>query len=199
MPLNKETIIGTTHSIFFTPLNRHTNSAFSTHSTTDCLGSVQSKRGINLGSKAIIAEIACVGMLQWIPQVSFPRLVRINTSTSYPSFPSVSPSFSPSSCNETFMRAHQLIHSERIPHSSHHRAFISSPDLERICIRANQLSPVRDLPTLHIVLEAAISVYCFYSTAHASFKVPDTLHPLNSQIQKSLRETRQARTHDYIK
>ena len=48
--------------------------------------------------------------------------------------------------------------------SSRHRMFIWSPNLERICIRANLLSLVQDHPTLHIVLEAAISVSCFYST-----------------------------------
>ena len=79
-------------------------------------------------------------------------------------FPSFLPSFSPSSCNKTFERARQLIHSEKITPSSHHCAFISLPDLKRICIHANRLSPVQDLPILHIVLEAAISVSRFYST-----------------------------------
>ena len=52
-------------------------------------------------------------------------------------FPSISPSFSPSNCNKTFKRAHQLTHSERITCSSRHHAFLCLQDLERICIRAN--------------------------------------------------------------
>ena len=113
-------------------------------------------------------------MLQWISQVSFLRLGRINTSASIPhvlcfSFltsllPSVSPSFSPSSCDRTFERACRLTHSERITRSSRHRAFLCSRDLARICIRANWLSLVWDLLTLNMVLEAVIPVSCFRST-----------------------------------
>ena len=107
----------------------------------------------------------CVGMLlQWISQISFPRLVCITMSSSYSLFPVPFPSFLPSSCNKTFERARQLIHSERITRSSCHGVFISSPDLERICIRANRLSLVQDLPMLHVVLEAAISVSWSYTT-----------------------------------
>ena len=86
-------------------------------------------------------------------------------SWAFPSFfLSISLSFSPSSCNKTFERARQLTHSERITRSSRHHAFLRSWDLETICIRANWLSLVRDFPTLHMVLEAAIPVSCFYST-----------------------------------
>ena len=75
-------------------------------------------------------------------------------------FPPVSLSLSPSSCNKTF----SSVDSERITHFSRHRAFLRSRDLETICTRANWLSLVRDLPMLHMVLEAAIPVSCFYST-----------------------------------
>ena len=112
--------------------------------------------------RGILTLSAQVRILQWIWQVSFPRLVHINMSASYSLFPVL---FLPSSCNKTFERAHQLIHSEKkITRSSCHRAFLCSPDLERICIHANWLSLVRDLPMLHIVLEAAIPVSCFHST-----------------------------------
>ena len=77
---------------------------------------------------------------------------------------SLFPSLLPSSFNR--LRVYSSIDSlrkKKTP-SSRHRAFICSPDLERICIRANRLWLVRDHPTLHIVLEATISVSCFYST-----------------------------------
>ena len=63
--------------------------------------------------------------------------------------------------------------------SSRHRAFICSPDLERICIRANRLSLVRDHATLHIVLEE-ISHICFLLLLYR----PDTsVHALNFQVR----------------
>ena len=72
-------------------------------------------------------------------------------------------SFSPSFLQVLTDSLHirQLIHWKK---KKKWRAFICSPDLERICIRANRLSLVRDHQTLHIALEAAISVSCFYST-----------------------------------
>ena len=110
-------------------------------------------------------------LLQWILQISFSRLVRITTSSSYSSAPVLFlPSFSPSSCNKTFKHARQLIHSERITRSSCHRAFISSPDLERICICTNRLLPVRDLPKLHIV----VSTPCSGQTSFTWWDVPST-------------------------
>ena len=97
------------------------------------------------------------------------RTLLFFVSCAFPSFlPSVSPSFSPSispsSCNKTFERARQLTHSERITRSSCHHAFLHSRGLARICICANWLSLVRDLPTLNMVLEAAIPVSCFRCT-----------------------------------
>ena len=90
---------------------------------------------IMLSKEFCFLSLTCFAiLLQWISQISFPRLVRNNTSASYSSFPVLFlPSFSPSSCNKTFERACQFIHSERkMTRSSHHHAFLCSPDLERI-------------------------------------------------------------------
>ena len=114
-------------------------------------------------------------------------LVGVNTSASFSSFPflfllsfSLFPSLLPSSFNR--LCAYLSIDSPRKKMTpSCHRVFICSPNLERICIRANRLLLVRDHPTLHIVLEAAISVSFFTLLARhvrARFKFPGTLHPL---------------------
>ena len=95
----------------------------------------------------------------------------VNKSASFSLFPFLFlPSFSlfhsllPSSFNR--LHAYASIDSPRkkMTPSSGHRAFICSPNLERICIHANRLLLVRDHPMLHIVLEAAISVSCLHST-----------------------------------
>ena len=132
------------------------NSAWSGSFTKSAMSSAQSASVIvftfyflsfvSLKPFSLILSIdVCVGMLQWISQVSFPRLVLIHTSASIPRV---------------------LTHLERITRSSRHRAFLRSRDLERIYRRANWLSLVRDLPTLHMVLEAAIPVSCCHSTGH---------------------------------
>ena len=108
-----------------------------------------------------------------IQVLPFPRFLSF-------SFP---PSFSFLQVLTDSVHIRQLIHREKMTPSRHH-AFLCSPDLERICIRANRLSLVRDHPTLHIVLEAAISVSCFTLQArhvHARFEFPGTLCPLQSQ------------------
>ena len=81
-----------------------------------------------------------------------------------------SPSFLPSLRCNTFVRQ---MHSEQIQPLP--CVFVLLWDLVRICIRANYLSQVRDLPSSNM-LEAAISVSTLQARhVHARFKCPGTL------------------------
>ena len=125
--------------------------------------------------------ILCVGRLRWILQVNFraywlkrfcpscPALSPTSLSLS-PSFrlslsfrlsflPSVRPS---PSCNNTFVGRRTQKESS-LPAVT--VRILCSRDLARICIRANYLSLVRDLPSSNM-LEAAISVSSFRTPIH---------------------------------
>ena len=129
---------------------------------------------------------SCVRMLlQWISQISFPRLVHINTSSSYSLFPVLFlPSFSPSSCNRTFEHARQLIHSESpvltitmhlYPRPISKEFAYAQIDSRRFeisqrfiwCLKQPYLFPAFTLQARHV---------------HAHFECPGTLCPLHSQF-----------------
>ena len=112
-------------------------------------------------------------MLQWISLVGFPRL---NSSASIPrvlcfSFlPSFRPSVRPSLLQVvmTLSSVHVgWLAQKKSPVPAVTVRFLRSRCLARISIRANWLSLVRDLSTLHMVLEAAIPVSRFRSTGQA--------------------------------
>ena len=116
--------------------------------------------------------ILCVCMLQWISQVSFrahwldsfcpscPVLFLLSLSCSFSFLPSLSFLLSPS-FNKIFVG--RLTQKESSLPALTVR-ILRSWDLARICISANYLSVIWDLP-LSNMLEAAISVSCFCSTS----------------------------------